>query len=146
MIARIFSRSALHEHEDPAQRLQGVAALAPDSNELAQLLAADPAPEVRTAAAQRCSELPALAEALKTETDPAVRAAVTAALGGVIAQAADGTPAASFVEADACTDAVRSAVARHTQDSDRRRAAISHMRDEGLLVDLALTAELGPWT
>jgi hypothetical protein len=142
MIARIFSRSALHEHEDPAQRLQGVAALAPDSNELAQLLAADPAPEVRTAAAQRCSELPALAEALKTETDPAVRAAVTAALGGVIAQAADGTPAASFVEADACTDAVRSAVARHTQDSDRRRAAISHMRDEGLLVDLALTAEL----
>ena len=81
MIARIFSRSALHEHEDPAQRVQGVVALAPDSSELAQLLAADPAPEVRTAAAQRCSELSVLAEALKTEADPAVRAAVATALG-----------------------------------------------------------------
>ena len=82
MIARIFSRSALHEHADPAQRVEGVAALPPDSEDLARLLATDPAPEVRTAAAQRCSGLPALAEALKTESDPAVRAAVTAALGG----------------------------------------------------------------
>jgi hypothetical protein len=142
MIARIFSRSALHEHEDPAQRVQGVVALAPDSSELAQLLAADPAPEVRTAAAQRCSELSVLAEALKTEADPAVRAAVATALGAVVALATDGTPGAAFVETDACTDAVRAAVARQTQDPDRRRAAISHIRDEALLVELALTAEL----
>jgi len=142
MIARIFSRSALHEHEDPAQRVQGVVALPPDSSELAQLLAADPAPEVRTAAAQRCSELSVLAEALKTEADPAVRAAVATALGAVIAQATDGTPGAAFVETDACTDAVRATVARQTQDPDRRRAAISHIRDEALLVELALTAEL----
>ena len=88
MITRIFSRSALHEHEDPAQRVQGVAALPPDSGELARLLAADPAPEVRSAAAQRCSELPALAEALTTESDPAVRAAVATALGGVLSDTA----------------------------------------------------------
>ena len=47
MITKLFSRSALHEHPDPAQRVQGVAALPPDSGELAQLVAADPAPEVR---------------------------------------------------------------------------------------------------
>jgi len=61
---KIFSRSALHEHEDPAQRVQGVAALPPDSGELTRLLAADPAPEVRSAAAQRCKELPALVQTL----------------------------------------------------------------------------------
>ena len=35
MITKLFSRSALHEHPDPAQRAQGVAALPPDSGELA---------------------------------------------------------------------------------------------------------------
>ena len=63
MITKLFSRSALHEHPDPAQRVQGVAALPPDSGELAQLVAADPAPEVRVAAANRCTDLPALAGA-----------------------------------------------------------------------------------
>ncbi len=63
MISNLFSRTALHQHADPAQRILGAAALPPDSGELAQLLAADPAPEVRSAAAQRCTDLAALASA-----------------------------------------------------------------------------------
>ena len=138
----MFSRSALHEHDDPAQRVQGVAALPPDSGELARLLTTDPAPEVRSAAAQRCSELPALADALTTESDPAVRAAVASALGGVVSETADATAAAAFLSGDPCTDAVRAEVARRTSDPDRRRVALSHIRDEALLVDVALSADL----
>ena len=55
MITRFLFRSALHEHPEPAQRVAGVAELAPESQELARLLASDPAPEVRIAAAQRCA-------------------------------------------------------------------------------------------
>ena len=47
MITRIFSRTALHEHVDPAQRVQGVAALPANSGDLARLITGDPAPEVR---------------------------------------------------------------------------------------------------
>jgi len=141
MIARIFSRSALHEHEDPAQRVQGVAVLPPDSGELARLLAADPAPEVRSAAAQRCSELPALAEALTTESDPAVREAVATALSGVVSETADAPAATAFLASETCTDGVRADVARRTADPERRRVALSHIRDEALLVDVALDAD-----
>jgi hypothetical protein len=139
---KIFSRSSLHEHEDPAQRLQGVAVLPPDSGELARLLTADPAPEVRSAAAQRCSELPALAEALTTESDPAVRAAVATALGTVASETADANAATAFLAGEACTDAVRAEVACRTADPERRRVALSHIRDEALLVDVALSADL----
>ena len=75
MITNLFSRTALHQHADPAQRVLGLAALAPDAGELAQLLAADPAPEVRSAAARRCTDLAALAAAWDRETDAAVRLA-----------------------------------------------------------------------
>ena len=139
---KIFSRSALHEHEDPAQRVQGVAALPPDSGELTRLLSADPAPEVRSAAAKRCSELPALVDALSTESDPAVRATVAAALGGVVSDTTDATAATAFLGHEACTDAVRAEVARRTADPERRRVALSNIRDEGLLVDVAVGAEL----
>src|SRR5438034_9129104 len=54
MISKLFPRSALHAHPEPAQRVLGVAELAPDSSELAQLLTDDPAPQVRVAAARRC--------------------------------------------------------------------------------------------
>jgi len=138
---KIFSRSALHEHEDPAQRVQGVAALPPDSGELTRLLAADPAPEVRSAAARRCTELPALVDALSTEADPTVRATVAAALGNVVSDTADATAATAFLAHDACTDAVRAEVARRTTDPERRRVALSNIRDEGLLVDVAVGAE-----
>jgi len=42
------------------------------------------------------------------------------------------------VEAPACTDAVRAEVARHAKDADRRLAAIAGIREEAILVELAL--------
>ena len=118
MITRIFSRSALHEHADPAQRVQGVAALPADSGEIAQLLASDPAPEVRLAAAQRCSAYEALAGALAAETEPAVRAALTASLGTALAATPDDAGAAACLAAESCPDAVA-----HRRARARRRAA-----------------------
>ena len=77
MIENPFSRSAQHhEHAEPAQRVLGVEALPPDSPILAQLLADDPAPEVRLAAARRCVDLAALGRALAIESDSGVRAAL----------------------------------------------------------------------
>src|SRR5439155_1448765 len=73
MISILYPRSALHTHPEPAQRVLGVAELAPDSSELAQLLTDDPAPQVRVAAARRCANLATLAAAWETETDLAVR-------------------------------------------------------------------------
>jgi hypothetical protein len=142
MITRIFSRSGLHEHTDPAQRVQGVAALPADSGEIAQLLASDPAPEVRLAAAQRCSAYEPLAGALASETDVAVRTALNASLGAALAATPDDAGAAACLAAETCPDAVRIDVARKAESVERRRAALAHVRDEGLLVDLALTAEI----
>ena len=76
MITNLFSRTAQHQHADPAQRILGVAALSPDSGELAQMLASDPAPGVRSAAAQRCTDLTALASAWEAEADAGVRPVV----------------------------------------------------------------------
>ena len=139
---KIFTRTALHEHEDPAQRVQGVAVLPPDSGELARLMTADPAPEVRSAAAQRCRELPALAGALTAESHPEVRAAVESALCGLVSETSDAAAATAFLAAEHCPDVVRADVARRTADPDRRRIALSHIRDEALLVDVALGADL----
>jgi len=141
MITKLFSRSALHEHPDPAQRAQSVAGLPPDSGELAQLVAADPAPEVRAAAANRCTDLPALAGAWATESDPAVRVALAAALGNALSATTDGAGAVALLAADHCTDAIRAEVARRAPDADRRRVAMAGIRDEGRLVELALGAE-----
>ena len=47
MVAKRLFRSAAHLDADPARRIEGVAELPADSDELAALLAADPAPEVR---------------------------------------------------------------------------------------------------
>jgi hypothetical protein len=140
MITNLFSRTALHQHADPAQRILGLAALAPDAGELAQLLAADPAPEVRSAAARRCSDLAALAAAWDRETDAAVRLALAAALGDVLAQAQASAPAQALLAADSCTDAIRIDVARRARDAGLRRAAIAGIRDEAALVELALAA------
>ena len=140
MITNLFSRAALHQHADPAQRILGVAALAPDSDELARLLAADPAPQVRSAAAQRCTDLTALASAWEAESDAAVRLALAAALGEALAHAEDSAPAQALLAADRCTDAIRIEVARRARDAALRRAAIAGMRDEAALVELALAA------
>jgi hypothetical protein len=141
MIANPFSRTALHLHAEPAQRILGVEALPPDSDALAQLLSLDPAAEVRIAAAGRCSALPALAAAWEAETDAGVRLALAAALGAALAQTQDGALAQAVLAADHCADAIRLEVARSAKDLPRRRAAICGMRDEAALVELALRAE-----
>src|SRR5471030_3190733 len=120
MITSMFSRPALHQHSEPAQRILGIAALPPDSVDLARLLAADPAPEVRIAAALRCADLAALASAWEMETDAAVQSALARALGNVLAQSQDSDGARALLEADRCTDAIRVEVARRTQDAERR--------------------------
>jgi DNA repair protein SbcC/Rad50 len=140
MITSLFSRNALHQHADPAQRILGIAALPPDSGELAQLLAADPAPGVRIAAARRCTVLATLGSAWETEADAAVRLALASALRDVLAQTQDSVGAQALLAADGCTDAVRIEVARCARDAERRRAAIAGIRDEAALVELALLA------
>ena len=141
MIANFFSPLPLHKHAEPAQRLLGVEQLPSDSEDLAQLLAADPAPEVRAAAARRCADITALSATWGTETDPAVRVAIATALGGALAAAQDGSRARAMLDAGHCTDAIRAEVARRAQDPARRRAAIAGIRDEASLIGLALGAE-----
>ena len=141
MISNLFSRTPAHQHAEPAQRVLGIAALPPDSGELAQLLAADPAPEVRIAAALRCADLAALVLAWNAEKDSAVRLALAPALARVLALTQDGEGARAALEADNCTDAIRAEVVRHTHDAARRSAAIAAIRDEASLVELALHAE-----
>ncbi len=139
MVTRLFSRTPLHEHPEAAQRILGVEQLPPDSAELAALVAADPAPEVRAAAAARCADLSALANAWEKEADAGVRDALAAALGRVLSGTPDGAAARAFLESSACNDAIRADVARHAKDADRRLAAIASLRDEALLVELAIS-------
>ncbi|MFH1605202.1 MAG: hypothetical protein ABIH03_15010, partial [Pseudomonadota bacterium] len=141
MIANPFSRIPLYQHAEPAQRVLGIAELPPESNELARLLATDPAPEVRIAAALRCADPAALANAREAEADIAVRSALESALGNVLAQTDDAARARALLEVDLCTDAIRADVARRTRDTERRRVAVAAMRDEAALVELALLAE-----
>jgi hypothetical protein len=141
MITKRLFRSPLHEHADHEQRVLGVAKLPPDSNELATLLATDPAPEVRAAAASRSTDVAALAAAWTTEADPAVRAALAAALGPVLAETPQSDAATALLESDECADAIRSEVARRAPDADRRRVAIAALRDESALVEVAIGAE-----
>ena len=140
MLNKIFFRSDLHEDVDPAQRVLGVAALPANSAVLASLLALDPAPEVRAAAAARSIDLGTLGAALASEPLPEVRAAICIALGNVLASTPDSAAAQAFLATPGCPDPVRAEVALHTQDEDRLGAAIDGIRDEDVLVDVALAA------
>ncbi|MDH5264024.1 MAG: DUF349 domain-containing protein [Betaproteobacteria bacterium] len=140
MVTRLFSRTPLHEHPEAAQRVLGVEQLPPDSAELAALVAADPAPDVRRAAAARCADLSGLANAWEKESDAAVRDVLAGSLGRVLSGTPDGAAARAFLESSACADAIRAHVARHAKDADRRLAAIASLRDEALLVELAISA------
>jgi hypothetical protein len=113
VLDKLIFASRLHEHADPAQRVRGVMELPPDSPAVLQLLTADPSPDVRAAAAERCGDVAALATAMRTESEPAVRAAIAVALGKLL----DATP------------------------ENQRRAAIDNIGDEDTLVDVALAAE-----
>ncbi len=90
MLNKILSRTPLHEHADPQQRLLGVAELPPDSAELLRLLHADPAPEVRAAAARRCSDAAALIARWSGDGEPLVRSAIVESLGHWLDGIADG--------------------------------------------------------
>jgi hypothetical protein len=107
MVTRLFSRTPLHEHPEAAQRVLGIAQLAPESAELAALLANDPAAEVRAAAAERCRSVPALASAWEKETDAGIRATVSASLGAALSEGVDGAAVRAFLESTTCPDAVR---------------------------------------
>jgi exonuclease SbcC len=141
MITKHLFGSPLHRHADPTQRMLGASALSPDSDELASLLTTDPAPEVRAAAASRCADVDALAAAWETESESAVRTALAAALGLVLADTPRNEAATALLESHGCTDAIRSEVARHARDAERRRIAIAALRDEDSLVEVALGAE-----
>ena len=130
MVTRLFSRTPLHEHAEAAQRILGVEQLAPDAAELAALVAGDPDPEVRKAAAARCADLATLASAWDEESDAAVREALAKSLGRAVATAADGAAARAFLEAASCTDAIRADVAQQAGEAERRLAAIAGIRDD----------------
>ena len=97
MVTKHFFGLSQHQHADPARRRAAVAELPPASDELAELLATDPAAEVRLAAASRCTNLRALAAAWKRDADPAVRAALASALSRVLAETGDSSEAAAFL-------------------------------------------------
>jgi hypothetical protein len=112
VLDKLLFGSVAHEHADPAQRLLAAAELAPDSPALAKMLAADPAPEVRAAAAARCADAASLAAAWRAESDPAVRQALARAL------------------------------ALRATDQALLREALDAIADEESLVDIALGADL----
>jgi hypothetical protein len=140
MLTERFFRSTLL-HADPARRVIAVAKLPPQSDELAVLLTTDPASEVRIAAANCCDNLSVLAAAWENESDPAVRAALSAALRTLLSESPDRAGATALLGAAQCTDAMRADVARRAPDVERRRSAIAAIREEALLVELARTAE-----
>jgi hypothetical protein len=144
VLNKILFGSPLHEHADPAQRVLGVAELPPDSPALAQLLAADPAPEVRCAAAARCTDLTALTAAWRSETAPEVRTAIAASLGSALAATEDTAATLTLLAAPECGDAIRAQVALHARDEARRRSALDGITDENVLVDIALNAAHAP--
>jgi len=116
VLNKILSRTPLHEHAEPAQRALGVTELPPESAELLGLLRADPAPEVRAAAARHCSDGAALAAAWQADSEPQVRAAIVESLGRWL----DGI------------------------DGEQRRAAVERIDEQPLLVELALAAPHAP--
>lgn len=116
MLNKILSRAPLHEHAEPAQRVLGVAELPPESAELVRLLRADPAAEVRAAAARHCADGTALVAAWQADAEPQVRSAIVDSLGRWL----DGL------------------------DGEKRRVAVEGIGEQELLVDLALSAPHAP--
>jgi hypothetical protein len=110
------------------------------SGELAWLVASDPAADVRSAAAARCTDLPTLAAAWKAEADAGVRAVLAGALASALADPHDRATAEQTINATECTDAIRAEVARRASDGDLRRLAIAAIGDDATLYDLAIGA------
>jgi hypothetical protein len=136
MLDKIFSRQSRLEHPDPVQRLQGIAELAADSDDLQRVLVADPAPIVRAAAARQSTNVAALSAALGRETDPEVRGALLESLGA----AADPAHLQDILGSATVADCERVAVAQRAPASAQRHAAIATLQGEDALLDVALTA------
>jgi hypothetical protein len=137
MLNKIFARGSRLDSSDPAERLQGVAELAAEADDLVRLLTADPSPLVRAAAARQTSNASALAAAFAGETDADVRRALLEAS----ANAADSDPLAALVRDGRLSDTAAVLVARHAPHSTLRQTAIAAIRSEDALVELALTAD-----
>ena len=139
----MVSNDPLSSSEDDTVnlRIRSAATLPPESAELAELLADDPVPDVRIAAARRCADLHSLAKAWKREADPGVRVALAATLSDVLASTHDSESLALLLGAAHLTDAIRSEVARRTRHPKCRRIAIESIQDEAALVALARSAE-----
>ena len=137
----IFSRTPLHQHAEPAQRIMGLGQLAPTSGELAQMLAADPSQEVRIAAAQRCTDLSTLATAWANEAAPGVKNAIANTLAGLLADCEDAEAVRAVLASPEITDSIRADIAHKARDGARRRAAIEGIRNEDALIEIALSAE-----
>ncbi|MCC6534481.1 MAG: DUF349 domain-containing protein [Burkholderiales bacterium] len=140
MISRFFSRSALHEHAEPAQRALGVSQLEPGCDEINSFLLDDPAPEVRLAAVRGCTDAGVLVAALAAESDAAVREAISSALALAIVDTADAERAAVLLAEAHVGDAIRAEVVRRAADALRRRLALDAIGAEAALVELALGA------
>jgi Domain of Unknown Function (DUF349) len=141
LLDKLFFGSRLHEHADPAQRVLGIGALAPDSPVLVQMLAADPSAEVRAAAAGRCGNPTALLASLQIEREPRTRAAIASALAKLLVSSTDPAAVRAILDAPECADEVRAELVLRTQDDERRRAAINGIGNEDELVRVALDAE-----
>src|SRR4051812_37585311 len=85
MLNKIFPRQPRLDHPDPEQRLQGIAELPAESEDLARVLMSDPAPAVRAAAARHSNNAGLLANALDLEADIAVRRALLDSLSAAAA-------------------------------------------------------------
>jgi len=119
----------------------GLDQLSPASEELAQMLAADPSQEVRIAAAQRCTDLETLVAAWANEAAPGVKNAIANTLAGLIADCEDAEVARAVLSGPQITDSIRADIAHKARDSDRRRTAIEGIRNEDALIEIALSAE-----
>lgn len=140
MLNKIFNRQSRLEHPDAAQRVLGLSENDVDAADIERLLRADPAPEVRKAAASRCAAPEALVSAVTTDADSAVREVASTRLAELLSTLDDDAEAATCLSDERLPDAIRAATARRASQAGRRKVAVDAIRDEQALVSLALDA------
>lgn len=140
MLNKILSRPPLHEHADAAQRLLGIAELPADSAELERLLRADPAAEVRAAAAMRCADRRLLVAAWAAEPDAAVREAIVGAIAAALDRQNDAAALHAAVD-DIGEQALLAEIALVAPHAPVRLAAAERVTDEAPLRRLAERAQ-----
>ena len=133
MMTKPYPHSDQGEPVELAPEIRGAADLRPHGEDPVRRVTGDPAPDGRCAAPPQYADLASLSVAWQTESDPAVRLALASALIDLLSEGGDGAAVAALLQAEHCTDGIRSEVARRTQDGERRRIAIATIRDEDLL-------------